>query len=152
MSFNFSGLTPFGATNGGPQTVLNDIAFAENSSYHFDYNSYGQVYRIQHKAPDGYELEHTSYTIDTSGAQTDCPRFTERHDNAQDWNGNQDVVTSYSVTNGATWTTPETGATQTGTLVQQPAPDGTAYKEYSHASGWDTGLTQLSEFWSGGVR
>src|SRR5438034_626250 len=26
------------------------------------------------------------------------------------------------------------------------------YKEYSHATGWDTGLTLLSEFWSEGVK
>ncbi|HXL79253.1 MAG TPA: hypothetical protein VN951_00130, partial [Pyrinomonadaceae bacterium] len=152
MSFNFSGLAPVGATNGGYQTVLSYVLFADNTSYHFDYNSYGQVYQIRHQAPDGHELEHTFYNIDTSTAQTDCPRFTERRDYAQDWNSNQEAITSYSVTNGASWTTPETGASQTGTLVQQTAPDGTVYNEYSHASGWDAGLTQLSEFWSGGVK
>ena len=49
-----------------------------------------------------------------------------------------------------TWTTPETGAQQTGTLVQQTAPDGTIYKQYSSVSGWNSGLPQLSEVWSGG--
>jgi RHS repeat-associated protein len=152
MSFNFSGLTAYGATNGGSQTVLSYIAFPENTSYHFDYNSYGQVYQIRHKAPDGHELEHTFYNLDNPGTQTDCPRFTERHDNAQDWNGGNDAVTSYAVTDSATWTNPESGASQTGTLLQETSPDGTIYKEYSHASGWDSGLTQLSEFWSGGVK
>src|SRR5712692_3765480 len=102
-------------------------------------------------APNGHELEHTFYNIDTSGAQTDCPRFTERRDYAQDWNGGAETITSYSVTNGATWTNPESGATEAGTLVQQTLPDTTTvYKEYSHASGWDAGLPRLSEFWSGG--
>src|SRR5215216_1784832 len=31
------------------------------------------------------------------------------------------------------------------------APDGTIYKEY-YGSGWQKGLTTLSEVWSGGVR
>ena len=61
-------------------------------------------------------------------------------------------MTFYAVTNGATWTNPETSAQQTGTLVQQTAPDSTIYKEYSHASGWDSGLPQLAENWSGGAR
>src|SRR5260370_33695180 len=37
-------------------------------------------------------------------------------------------------------------------MVQQTAPDGTVYKEYWHASGWDTGLTRLAEWWSGTMR
>jgi RHS repeat-associated protein len=152
MSFNFSGLTAVGASNGGYQTVLSYVALSDNTSYHFDYNSYGQVYQIRHKAPDGHELEHTFYNIDTSSAQTDCPRFTDSRYYAQDWNGNAEAITYYSVVNGATWITPETGAQQSGTLVQQTDPDGTIYREYAHASGWDTGLTQLSESWSGGVR
>jgi RHS repeat-associated protein len=150
MSFSFPGLYSYGATNGSYQTVLSYIAFTENTSYHFDYNSYGQVYQIRHKAPDGHELEQTLYTINTAGAQTDCPRFTDKRDYAQDWNNGQEAITSYSVTNNATWINPETGVQQSGTLVQQTAPDGTTiYKEYSHASGWDTGLPQLAEYWSG---
>jgi len=145
-------LTTVGATNGANQTVLSYVVFPESTSYNFDYNSYGQVYQIRHKAPDGHELEHTLYTINTAGSQTDCPRFTDRREYAQDWNNNQEAITSYSVTNNATWNKPETGAQQTGTLVQVTAPDGTIYKQYSHATGWDSGLTQVSESWSGGVK
>ncbi|MGH9928257.1 MAG: S8 family serine peptidase, partial [Pyrinomonadaceae bacterium] len=152
LSFSFPGLTPYGATNNANQTVLSSVVFPENTSYNFDYNSYGQVYQIKHKAPDAHELEHTLYTINTAGAQTDCPRFTERREYAQEWNNNQEAVTTYSVTNNATWTNPETNIQQTGTLVQQTAPDGTIYKQYSHASGWDSGLTRLTESWTGGVR
>jgi RHS repeat-associated protein len=153
MAYSFSGLSVTGASNGGSQTVIDFVVFAENTSYHFDYNGYGQVYQIRHKAPDGHELEHTFYNIDNPGTQTDCPRFTERHDYAQDWNGGNEAITRYAVTTGATWTNPETSASETGTLVQQTAPDGaTIYKEYSHASGWDTGLTRLSEFFDGTVK
>ncbi|HYX29184.1 MAG TPA: RHS repeat-associated core domain-containing protein [Pyrinomonadaceae bacterium] len=150
MSFNFSGLTVYGAANNASQTILSYIAFEENTSYHFDYNGYGQVYQIRHKAPDGHELEHTFYNIDNPGTQTDCPRFTDRHDYAQDWNGGSDAITSYAETDSVTWTNPETGTTETGNVVQETSPDGTTiYKEYSHATGWDTGLTRLSEFYDG---
>lgn len=154
MSVNFPGLTVYGLPLGGSQTVLDFIAFPENTSYHFDYNSYGQVYQIRHKAPDGHELEHTRYNNDApSGAQTDCPRFTERRDYAQDWNDGAEAVTTYSVTTGATWTNPESGATEAGTLVQQTLPDTlTVYKEYSHSSGWDAGLARLTEVWFDGVK
>ncbi|MGI8838871.1 MAG: S8 family serine peptidase [Pyrinomonadaceae bacterium] len=152
MSYYFPGLYPYGSVNGSYETVLSYVAFAENTSYHFDYNSYGQVYQIRHKAPDGHELEHTFYNFDLSQGQTDCPRFTDKREYAQDWNNNQEAITYYSVTNNASWTTPETGAAQLGTLAQQTAPDGTIYKEYSHTSGWDAGLTRLTEIWSGGVR
>jgi RHS repeat-associated protein len=153
MSFNFSGLTAYGATNNVDQTVLSNIVFPEIASYHFDYNSYGQVYQIRHKAPDGHELEHTFYNLNNPGTQTDCPRFTERRDYAQNWNNGNEAVTTYSVTNNATWTNPENQATETGTMVQQTAPDNkTVYKEYSHDSGWDTGLTRLAEFLYDGVK
>jgi RHS repeat-associated protein len=150
ISTNFTSLTSYGV--GSSQTVLSYVAFAENTSYHFDYNSYGQVYQIRHKAPDGHELEHTWYQMNTGVAQTDCPRFTERHEYAQDWNDGLEAVTYYSVTNNTTWTNPETNVQQTGTLVQETAPDTTVYKEYSHASGWDSGMPQLTEYWSGAIR
>ncbi|HUS09111.1 MAG TPA: S8 family serine peptidase, partial [Pyrinomonadaceae bacterium] len=152
MSFSFPGLTTYGATNNSAQTVLRYVAFPDNTSYHFDYNSYGQVYQIRHKAPDGHELEHVFYSINTTGSQSDCPRFTDKRVYAQDWNNNQEAITYYSVTNNTTWTKPETGAQQTGTLVQVTAPDNTVYKEYSRASGWDTGLPQLTETWSGSTK
>jgi len=152
MSFNFSGLTAYNATNGGYQTVLSYVALSDNTSYHFDYNSYGQVYQIRHKAPDGHELEHTWYNIDTSSAQTDCPRFSDSRYYAQDWNNNQEAITYFSINNSASWTNPETGVGQSGSSIQQTSPDGTSYIEYSHSSGWDAGLTQLAEWWSGGAR
>jgi hypothetical protein len=36
MSFNFSGLSVVGASNGSDQTVLDYLSFPENTSYHFD--------------------------------------------------------------------------------------------------------------------
>jgi len=145
MSFSFPGLTVFGAANNSSQPVLSYVALSTNESFHFDYNTYGQVFRLRHKAPDGHELERTTYTFNLSGGQTDCPRFTERRHSAQDWNAGAEAVTTSSQTTGVTWTDTETGAQRTGTLVQETAPDGTVFKQYSPASGWDAGLPFLSE-------
>jgi len=150
---DFPNLSVYGPQGGTAQTVLSYVALANNESFHFDYNAYGQVYQVRHKAPDGHELGHTRYNLSNadigSVAQTDCPRFTARYDYAQDWNSNQEAVTTYSVTNGtATWTNPETLAQETGNLVQQTMPDGTVYKEFAHGSGWDTGMPRLSEVWA----
>jgi RHS repeat-associated protein len=156
MSPNFTGISAvYGLPSGGSQTVLANIAFADNESYFFDYNSYGQVYQIRHKGPDEHELEHTRYNLsntDLTAAQGDCPRFTTQYDYPENWNNNQEAVTTYSVTTGATFTHPWNGAQMTGTLVQQTTPDGTVYKEYSLDTGWSAGLPQLSEVWSGGVK
>lgn len=152
MSPNFSGLTVIGPQGGQQQTVLAYIALTNNESYHFDYNAYGQVYQIRHKAPDGHELERTSYIFNLAGAQTDCPRFTERRDTAQEWNNGLEAVTSFSVTDGVTWTNPEMGGQETGTRAEQTLPDGTTIKQFSHTTGWDAGLPRLGEYWSGGAR
>jgi len=154
--YNFSGLSASGAPYGAYQTVLSAVDLGTTStylsSYQFDYNSYGQVYQIRHNAGDGHQLEHTFYNIPTSGAQTDCPKVSDRRDYAQDWNGGNEAITYYTVTNGTAWYQPETGAYQTGTLVQVTTPDNTVYCEYSHASGWDAGMPRLSEWWSGGYK
>src|SRR4051812_4912310 len=64
----------------------------------------------------------------------------------------EELVTSYSVSDGAAWTNPDDGQPQTGRLGQMTSPDGTVYKEYAHSSSWDKGLARLAEVWSGGMR
>ncbi|MDQ3802537.1 MAG: hypothetical protein M3416_01585 [Acidobacteriota bacterium] len=160
LSFNFSGLTVFGAAGGASQPVLSSVTLSTNESYHFDYNSYGQVFRIRRKAPDAHELGRTTYAFNLSAAQTDCPRFTERREWAESWNGDSDgvvaaaeeAVTTYSQTNGAAWIDPDNGGQRTGTLVEQTSPDGTVHRQFSFPSEWYAGLPVLIEVWSGGVR
>jgi hypothetical protein len=62
-NFNVPSSNVYGPEGGAGQTVLSYVAFPDNESFHFDYNSYGQVYQIPHKAPDGHELGHTRYNI-----------------------------------------------------------------------------------------
>ena len=135
------------------QTLLSSVVVAGVlDSYHFDYNSYGQVYKITHKAPDGHELAHTRYNLSdaelnavNNGAQTDCPRFTSRYDYAQNWNDGAEAVTTYSVTENATWNHPDTQVQETGRLTRQTTPDGTTVNVFSHSSGWDAGLPRLEQ-------
>lgn len=166
MSLNLPGLAVVGTSNGASQTVLTSVVLSGTSgsshldSYNFDYNSYGQVFQIRHLAPDGHELGRTRYNMGNAdlGAspQSDCPRFTQRAEWAETWNGDTDgtystaeeAVTTYTVTGGVTFTHPSTGEQMTGTLAQEVAPDGTTYKEYSRDTGWDAGLPQLSEIWT----
>ncbi|HSS22568.1 MAG TPA: PKD domain-containing protein [Pyrinomonadaceae bacterium] len=78
-------------------SVLSQVGLADGSKYNFDYTSWGQVYRIRHSAADGHELNYTSYDLplNNSTPQTDCPRFTQRQDKAENWNNNNPVTTSF---------------------------------------------------------
>jgi hypothetical protein len=130
--------------------VLSQVSLADGSSYRFSYSSWGQVYRIAHYAYDGHERRQVSYNLPLNAyvTQTDCPRFTERRDWAENWNGdveglvaaNEEAVTTFSSFDFA-------GGVRYATM-----PDGTSYKEFFATSGWQKGLTTLSEIWSGGVK
>jgi hypothetical protein len=113
--------------------VLTQVSLHDGSYFTFGYNAaFGQVNRITHYAPNATQLAYTSYNLDTSAGQTDCPRFTERRDWATHWNNDQEVMTPYSVATDGSWS-------------QQTAPDGTIYKEFFATSGWQTGLTTATE-------
>jgi YD repeat-containing protein len=156
LQTNFPGLTNVGPQNGSTLKVLSQVTLNDGSRFNFDYTSWGQVWKISNFAADGNLLNYRSYNLplDSNTAQTDCPRFTERRDWAENWNKNQsgieqEVVTQFAVPAGASWTMPD-GTPQTGTLAQVTLPDGTYHKVYSHASGWDKGLTLLSETYDSG--
>jgi hypothetical protein len=88
-------------------------------------------------------------------AHIDCPRFTERRDWAQYWNGdtdgtpatNEEAITYFIVPVSDTWTMPD--STQaSGVRAQVTTPDGTTNKLYftgaaGTSSGWRRGLPAL---------
>jgi YD repeat-containing protein len=145
VASNFSGLAVEGP-NGQNINTLTQVGLPDGSLYTFQYNSYGQVWKITHQAPMGnpppyYPRNYVSY--DLTSSTTDCPRISARHDWAADWLGN-----SYP------WTTSNEAVTNftTGTSGQLTEPDGTTvYKEY-YGTGWQSGLLNLAEWWSGGSR
>jgi YD repeat-containing protein len=141
---NFPGLDMVGATNGTTISALSRVNMADGKVYAFEYNTYAQVRTIRCFAPnsanpgsfpDDYTLlSSISYDLppDADAQQSDCPRFSSRTDWAKDWNDG--VITTYAG-DGATW----------GSAT---APDGTVYKEFFGASGWQRGLTLRTETWA----
>src|SRR5260370_19150708 len=105
----FPGLSVLGPQNGTTIHALTQVLLADGAHFNFDYTSWGQVWKISSYATDNHLLNYRSYNLPLTGsaAQTDCPRFTERRDWAENWNrdgsGNaQDVVTAYAVPSSAT--------------------------------------------------
>lgn len=135
---NFPGLYVNGP-NYSYQTVLSSVTLSDGASYGFDYTSFGQVWKIRSHRANGFLQNYIAYNLPGSdylgsSAQSDCPRFTEQHDWADTWNGNNEVITYFSVDpNGA-------GGGQPA-WAQMQAPDGTIYKETYATSGWQKGLT-----------
>ena len=150
---NFTGLTMIGAQNGATERVLTKVAFPDGSHFDFDYTSWGQVWKVRQyaTATDDHLMNYRSYNlpIDSSGAQTDCPRFTQRKDWAANWNRNisgveQEAVTTFAVPSSAT--IPDLALT--GTLTQVTFPNLTYQRIYfgtATAPGWQNGLPLLSE-------
>jgi YD repeat-containing protein len=178
---NFTGLTNLGPQNGSTLKVLTRATLSDNSHYNFEYTSWGQVWKISEYAPDNnlppdsHLLNYRAYNLRGSpmqptGTEPDCPRFTERHDWAENWNRSgspgsaglpagpeQEVITNYSVPPSGSWTMPD-GTSQTGTIAQVTLPDNTYHKMYfagsaGTSSGWQRGLPMLVETYdSEGVR
>lgn len=162
---NFSGLIVTGPQNGTPLKVLTRVTLDNNSRFDFDYTSWGQVWKVTNYASDGHLLNYRAYNLPGSpllatSAQTDCPRFTERHDWAENWNrsgpaglsglpsGNeQEIVTLYAVPAVASWMLPD-GTIQTGTAAQVKMPDQSFQNIYFNGtanslSGWHRSLPSL---------
>ncbi|HEY0763635.1 MAG TPA: S8 family serine peptidase [Pyrinomonadaceae bacterium] len=126
--------------NNNYTTVLTQVNLQDGSSYTFNYNTaFAQVNRINRYAADAHILAYTSYNMNSNGGQTECPRFTEQRQWAENWNNHNEVITTFSIAGDSSWS-------------QQTWPDGTIYKELYFTSGWQTGLPYQAEFWSGGVR
>jgi len=145
---NFLGLDMVGAANGTTVSVLSRMDMPDGKVYAFEYNTYAQVKKIRCYAPssenpvnfpDDYTLlSYVSYNLtpDGSAGQTDCPRFSSRRDWAKDWDAvPEDGAIRLYDGDGVSW-----GSVTT--------PDGTMYKEFFGASGWQRGLTLRTETWS----
>jgi len=162
LQTNFQNLTTL-----APPTVreLSKVTLNDDSRFEFDYTSWGQIWKVRNHAADGHLLNYRAYNLPgDQSAQTDCPRFTERHDWAENFNRSlpnglsglpsgveQEVFTaSWIIPTTASWTLPD-GTAQSGMLgqVTQPA-DGTYNKIYfastgGTCSGWCRGLPSMVE-------
>ena len=140
VSPQFGGTLQINGPNNINTTVLTRVNLHDGTYVTFDYNiPFAQVKRINNYAADGHLLSYTSYNVSSDPGQQECPRFNERRDWAENWNGGAEALTSYIVSGD-------------GSGTQQTAPDNTIYKEFFATSGWQTGLTTGTEIWSGGVK
>ena len=155
---NFTGLTKIGPANGSTIKVLTSVILGDSSRFDFDYTSWGQVRKVNNYAPDGHILSYRSYNLplDASTAWTDCPRFTERRDWAENFNrsgpngsanlpvgAEQEVITTYAVPTSTSWTLPN-GTPQTGLRAEVISADFTSQKTtqkiyYEGVGGTSTG-------------
>ncbi len=145
----WSGLSYLGPQGSIP--VLTQIGLGDGTRYNFDYTSWGQVWKIRRHAQDNHLLSYISYNLPltASAPQTDCPRFTEHREWAQNWNGDTDgtptaaeeAVTTYSVD-------PNSAGGEQPAWSHVTTPDGTIYKEFFDTSAtWMKGLTTATEVW-----
>src|SRR6185295_9266948 len=138
MQYSFADATVVGIKNGTTVPVLTQVALNDTSYFTFDYTNSLQVSLIK-KWFGPLERNSTSFVYETPSG--DVPRLMSSSVSAMNWTGVNglpaQVTTQYSVAGD-------------GACVMT-APDGTVYKEY-YGTGWQKGLTTLSEVWSGGVR
>jgi len=126
-----------GTANGTSLPVITQVALNDTSYFTFDYTNSLQVSVVRNY----FETERNSITFTYETPAGDAPRLLDSRVSAENWTGingvPSQVITQYSVA-------------ADGACVMT-APDGTVYKEY-YGSGWQKGLTTLSEVWSGGVK
>ena len=144
----FGGGLQVNGPNNNYTTVLTQVNLHDGSYFVFDYNAaFAQVTQIKHYGSDGGILNYLYFNLSTAPGQTECPRVTARREWAKNWNGDTDgtpaiseeATINYSVAADGSWS-------------QQITPDGTTYREFFATSGWQTGLTTITEIWVGGVR
>jgi YD repeat-containing protein len=138
MQSSFTSGAVVGTANNVVLPVLTQVAMNDTSYFTFDYTNSLQVSQIKNYF-GATERNALTFTYETPAG--DVPRLLDSRVSARNWTGLNgvptQVVTTYSV-----------GGDGACVLT---APDGTIYKEY-YGTGWQRGLTSLSEVWSGGVR
>jgi len=140
----------------GPQgvniKVLQSIVYTDGSSTKFDYNSYGQVYKVSNYAADSHLLNYTKTNLETPAAgQTDCPRFTETRNWVENFNQNtsgvaQEVVINNSITENSSYAIGGASGTATKIEVSMTGePNNRLSRTYVGASSWAEGLPLATE-------
>ncbi|HEU4511117.1 MAG TPA: DUF4214 domain-containing protein [Pyrinomonadaceae bacterium] len=138
MQHGFSNDAVIGVANGTDVPIITQVALNDTSHFTFEYTNSLQVSAVRNYFGT---LERNATTFTYQTASGDVPRLSSSSVSARNWSGYNNVpaqvTTQYSVdVDGACVLT---------------APDGTIYKQY-YGTGWQKGLTVLSQVWSGGVK
>ncbi len=138
MQNSFAEAAVIGIRNGNSVPVITQVGLNDTSYFTFDYTNSLQVSVIKNYFGT---LERNATTFGYETPAGDVPRLMSSSVSAENWTGINgvpaQVTTQFSVAGD-------------GACVMT-APDGTIYKEY-YGTGWQKGLTTLSEIWSGGVK
>jgi YD repeat-containing protein len=153
---NFGSLTKIGPGEGSQVKVLSRVTLADNSHYDFLTTSWQQVWKITNSATDDHLLNYRAYNLkgDVESAESDCPRFTQRHDWAENWNrsgsngpagvpnGTEEEVLggAWSIPSSTQFSFPGSTEQHDGIIARVTAADGT-YNEiyYEGMAGTDNG-------------
>lgn len=141
-------------------SALTQVWTPSGVTHKFRYTDLGQVFDIRRVAPDGTLLSETWYNLpaapavegDRPGdpnvrpavqniALNDTPRFSQRSDRV-----------AYGVLHETKWVSTFYVAAPDDSVTTVTAPGGTVYKEFFATTGWQKGLTTVTEVWAGGVR
>ena len=139
MQSSFGTLRVVGTANNTVLPLLEQVGLPDGDRYQFEYTNAAQVQVIRRFRADDTQPFYTVFQYEST--TTDVPRMSQTRVAAENWtslNGVPgEVTTNFAVDpDGA---------------CRMTAPDGTIYKEY-YGTGWQKGLTTLSEVWSGGVK
>lgn len=158
VSTSFGSMTVIGPANSTTVKSLEKITYSDGSFTKFEYNGYVQVKKISQHAPDSttlspHVLNYISTNLDSiSGTQTDCPRLGEQRSWVENFNLDgygvpQEVVTTNSVTTGATYSLPNsiTGSATRIDTAMTGHPDGLYTRTYVGSSGYTEGLPLATE-------
>ena len=139
MQSSFGSLRIVGTVNNTVLPVLKQVGLPDNDRYEFEYTNAAQVSVILRYRSDGTQPFYNVFQYEST--TTDAPRLSQSRVAAENWTSLNDVpgeVTTYF-------------AVDPDGACRMTAPDGTIYKEY-YGTGWQKGLTTLSEVWSGSVK
>ena len=139
MQSSFGTLRVVGTANNTLLPLLERVGLPDGNRYQFEYTNAAQVQVIRRFRADNTQPFYTVFQYEST--TTDAPRLSQTRVAAENWtslNGVPgEVITNFAVdADGA---------------CRMTAPDGTVYKEY-YGTGWQKGLTTLSEVWSGGIK
>ena len=156
INTNFTGMMVSGPQNNTVLKVLDKITYADGSSTRFEYNSYGQVWRISNYAADGStKLNHMSVNLNSvSGGQNDCPRFTQTRAYIKDFNTTEtETVINNTFQENQSYSVPGNmpDASGTATLIQvsmENHPNQSVSKTYVGSSLWKESIPIVTEDWA----
>jgi YD repeat-containing protein len=139
MQSTFSSAEIVGTNVGASLPVIVQVSLNDTSYFTFEYTNALQISAIRNY----FGATERNATLFTYGTSTgDTPRLSDKRLSARNWTGYNNVpsqvITTYSVAGDGSW------CSTTG-------PDGTIYKDF-YGTGWQKGLTTLSEVWSGGSK